>query len=191
MRPARVFRWIIRVFILILTLSVTIVSLLGGLSAVIILSNPDNIGINAGDAKFNIDYDYSGINDINFTLPFNITNAGFFDLEDLKLNLGVWLQYWHVNLTTPGVNSSNTVKIFDEIENFGTIEIGATLKANYTGDYAHFTTSNFPTFTEFDFTKNPDMLFYANLTLSLTYSLGLHSLSLGIYNISVGEYDIH
>jgi hypothetical protein len=175
MRPARVFRWLIRIFVLILTLSVTMVSIFGGLSAVMILSNPDNIGIDTGNADLNIDYDIGGINDINFTLPFNITNAGFFDLEDLKLNVGIWLQYWHVNLTTPGVNSSNTVKIFNKTENFGTIKKGATLKANYTGEYGYFFPWEFPTFTEFDFTKDPDMLFYANLTLSLKYSLGLHS----------------
>lgn len=190
MRPARVFRWLIRLFVLILTLSVTMVSIFGGLSAVMILSNPDNIGIDTGNADLNIDYDIGGINDINFTLPFNITNAGFFNLEDLKINVGIWLEYWHVNLTIPGVNSSNIVKIFDKTTEFGNIKKGATLRDNYTGTYSDFTTSAFPAPIDFDFTKDPDMIFYANFTMSLKYSLELHSITLGIYNISVGEYNV-
>ena len=75
MRPSRVFRLIFRIFIFLLTLSVTIVSILGGLSAALILFNPENIGIDPG--KVDINFNYPPLN-INFTLPFNLTNAGFF-----------------------------------------------------------------------------------------------------------------
>ena len=192
MRPSRVFRWIIRILILVLTLSVTAVSFLGGMSAILILSNPDNIGVDTDNADFNLDYnEITGVvNDINFTLPFNITNAGFFDLEDLRLGLQIGLQYYHVNLTGTGENISQTVKIFDKTESYPTIKKGKTLYSIYNGTYDDFFPyfGNLPNIADIDLTRVPIFNFYANFTISLTYSLGLHSIILGINNITVGEY---
>ncbi|MFX1503288.1 MAG: hypothetical protein ACFFDH_20165, partial [Promethearchaeota archaeon] len=53
MRPSRVFRLLFKIFVSLLTLSVTIVAILGGLSAVMILMNTDNIGIDPGQVEFN------------------------------------------------------------------------------------------------------------------------------------------
>jgi len=192
MRPSRVFRWIIRILILVLTLSVTAVSFLGGYSAIMILSNQDNIGIDTDNADFNLDYNVTTgvIDNINFTLPFNITNAGFFDLEDLKLELQIGLQYYHVNLTGTGENISQTVKIFDKISSFPTIKKGKTLYDNFTGVYSDFAPflGSLPNIVYIDLTRVPIFNFYANFTISLTYSLGLHSITLGINNVTVGEY---
>ncbi len=192
MRPSRVFRWIIRILILVLTLSVTAVSFLGGFSAIMILSNQDNIGIDTDNADFNLDYNETTgvINNINFTLPFNVTNAGFFDLEDLKLGFQIGLEYAHVNLTGTGENISQTVKIFDKISSFPTIKKGKTLYGNFTGVYSDFAPflGSLPDIADIDLTRVPIFNFYANFTISLTYSLGLHSITLGINNVTVGEY---
>ena len=192
MRPSRVFRWIIRILILVLTISVTAVSLLGGMSAIMILSNQDNIGIDYDNADFNLDYNVTTgvINNINFTLPFNITNAGFFDLEDLKLGFQIGLLYRHINLTGDGLNKTNFVKIYDNSTSFPTIKKGKTYYGNYTGttsDFGNFL-ENFPEYDEIDFTRDPDFELYGNFTISLTYSLGLHSITLGINNVTVGKY---
>ena len=85
MRVSRVFRIIFRIFISLLTLSITVVAFLGGLSAVQILQNPANIGMDTDNAELNIDYDLGGFGGGNFSLPFNVTNAGYFDLENLVL----------------------------------------------------------------------------------------------------------
>ncbi|MFX0041300.1 MAG: hypothetical protein ACFE8L_00170 [Candidatus Hodarchaeota archaeon] len=192
MRPSRVFRWIIRILILVLTLSVTAVSLLGGYSAILILSDQDNIGIDTDNADFNLDYNETTgvVNDINFTLPFNITNAGFFDLEDLTLGLQIGLEYWHVNLTGPGINDTQTVKIFEKSTSYPTIKKGSTLYGNYTGVYSDFVPylGNLPDIADIDLFKVPIFRFFANFTISLTYSLGLHSITLGVNNITIGEY---
>lgn len=192
MRPSRVFRWIIRILILVLTISVTAVSLLGGMSAIMILSNQDNIGIDYDNADFNLDYNVTTgvINNINFTLPFNITNAGFFDLEDLKLGLQISLEYAHVNLTGTGDNISQTVKIFDKISSFLTIKKGKTLYDNYTGVYSDFAPflGDIPDIADIDLTRVPIFNFYGNFTISLTYSLGLHSITFGLNNITLWEY---
>ena len=194
MRPSRVFRWAMRILILVLTLSVTIVSFLGGYSAILILSNQDNIGIDTDNADFNIDYNETTgvINNINFTLPFNITNAGFFDLEDLKLGLEIGLEYAHVNLTGTGENISQTVKIFDKTESYPTIKKGKTLYGNYTGVYSDFAPylGGLPDIFDIDLTRDPIFNFYGNFTISLTYSLGLHSITLGVNNITIGDYTL-
>lgn len=194
MRPSRVFRWIIRILILVLTLSVTAVSFLGGMSAIMILSNQDNIGIDTDNADVNLDYNETTgvINDINFTLPFNVTNAGFFDLEDLKIGFQIGLEYAHVNLTGTGENISQTVKIFDKISSFPTIKKGKTLYGNYTGVYSDFAPflGRLPDIADIDLTRVPIFNFYANFTISLTYSLGLHSITLGINNVTVGLYPL-
>ena len=188
MRASRVFRLLFRILILLLTLSVTIVSFLGGLSAVMIFYNPNNIGIDTSNADFNLDYDIDGLNDANFTLPFNITNAGFFDIDNFQLRVELVMNYSHVDYPTPGVNGTRTVKIFEKIQNFGTVPKGLTGNFNFTGIYGDFFAGNFPNMTEIDLFKTPPLLeFYANFTINLDYSLGMHSISINVQNIKVGE----
>lgn len=187
MRPSRVFRLIVRIFISLLTLSVTVVSMLGGMSAFTILLNPDNIGIDP--SEINMNFNPSPLN-INFTLPFNLTNAGYFDLENLKLKINLAMNYSHVNYTVPGVNESRVIKIFNKSQYFGTIPKGSTGNFNYTGLFSDF---NFPPLfnmtSDVDWTVAPPaILFFANFTVSLDYSLGLHSLTIGFTNIPIGGY---
>ncbi|MFX1390751.1 MAG: hypothetical protein ACFE9Z_11860 [Promethearchaeota archaeon] len=186
MRPSRVFRLIFRIFVSLLAVSVTIVSILGGLSAVIILTNPNNIAIDPGDINF--DFNPSPLN-VNFSLPFNITNAGYFDLENLEMTIDLYLNYDHVNYTVPGVNVTRTVQIFNKTQYYNTIPKSQTGYFNFTGHFDDFTKPNIPDFTtEVDrFRGDPYMIIYANFTLSLDYSLGLHSLTIGLLNLTVYE----
>ncbi len=196
MRKSRVFRLLFRIFISLLTLSVTVVSILGGLSAVSILMNPNNIGFDFDNADFQIDYDLSGFHGANFTLPFNITNDGYFDLENLQLRIELKMNYSKVDYFngtyTPGVNGTDTVKIFESNQTFGTIPKGLTGNFNITGlnsDFAPFL-GNFPNITEIDiFQPSPIMEFFANFTISLDYSLGLHSVVINLFNWPVYEID--
>ncbi len=188
MRTSRVFRLLFRIFIALLTLSVTTVSILGGMSAVLILTNPDNIGIDTANADFNLDFDPYGFHDANFSLPFNITNAGYFDIENFQLKVDLAMNYSHVNYTTPGVNETVTVKIFEKSQNFGNVQKGSVGFFNFTGLYGDFLTGNFPNITKIDVFKSPPIIeIYANLTISLDYSLGMHAISINIRNLKVGE----
>lgn len=182
MRPSRVFRLIFKIFIYLLTFSVTFVSLLGGWSAFLILGNSNNIGIDSSEMDMN--FNISPLN-INFTLPFNLTNAGYFDLENLKLRLDLAMNY-----TDTGVNQSRVMKIFNKTNNFGTILKGETGNFNITGLFSDF---YFP--PSFNFTTDvdwsvgpPAIIFLANFTISLDYTLGLHSLTIGFLNIPVGGF---
>ena len=192
MRPSRVFRLLFRLFILLLMLSVTVVAFLGGLSAVMILSNQDNFGIDTGNAEFNIDFNNSTleIENINFSLPFNLTNVGYFDLENLQLGIQLGLNYSHIDGGGPGVNVTRVVKILERTQNFGDITKGLTGDFIIFGDNSSFLHANFPDLvTEIDWFRGPPPLeFYANFTISLDYSLGMHSLSITIINVFVGDF---
>lgn len=188
MRTSRVFRLLFRILISLLTLSVTVVSILGGMSALIIFQNPNNIGIDTSNADFNLDYDFGGLHDANFTLPFNITNAGYFDIENFQLQVELSMNYSHIDYPTPGINGTRTVKIFEKSQYFGNVQKGSTGNFNFTGLFSNFLAGNFPNMTEIDVFKSPPLLeFYANLTISLDYSLGMHSVSINVRNIKVGE----
>lgn len=185
MRPSRVFRLIFRIFISLLTLSVTIVSILGGLSAFMIIMTPGNIGVNPGDVSFN--FDPSPLN-INFTLPFNLTNAGYFDLENLELKIDLAMNYSHVDGGGPGVNETRVLKIFNKTQNFGDIPKGLTGNFNYTGQFSDF---HFPPLFNFTddidwYREPPAIIFTGNLTISLDYSLGMHSVTIGFVNMPLG-----
>ena len=82
MRFSRVFRWVMRIFLLVLTLSLTGVSVLGSMSAVAILSNPDNINVPSGPINANLNL--SDVNLMSVQVPFNVSNVGFFELEKIS-----------------------------------------------------------------------------------------------------------
>jgi hypothetical protein len=175
-----------KIFVSLLTLSVTVVSILGGLSAFMILMNPDNIGIDPGKVEF--DFNPSPFN-INFTLPFNLTNAGYFDLENLELKVEIAMNYSQVDDPLPGVNSTRLIQIFNKSQQFGTILQGATGNFNFTGQFGDFYFPPLFNFTsDIDWYRGPPaLIFYTNLTISLDYSIGMHSLTIGIYDLKVYE----
>ncbi|MFW9880589.1 MAG: hypothetical protein ACFFG0_46565 [Candidatus Thorarchaeota archaeon] len=168
------------------------VSILGGLSAVLILSDMDNVQVNTDEVTFNLEINNvtRRIENINFTLPFNLTNTGYFDLENLQLGAEVSLNYTHINWTSPGVNLSRIVKIFETTQKFEDIPSGDSKNFTFYGYNNSFLFQNYPDpLTEIDWTEGPPaLIFYANFTLSLDYSLGLHSLSITILNIKIGDY---
>jgi len=188
MRISRVFRIIFRIFILLLTLSITVVAFLGGWSAVLILQDTDNIGLGIDDAEFNLDYDLAGFHGGNFTLPFNITNAGYFDLENLEFSVSISLNYSHIDYPVPGSNETRNVIVFEKSENFGTIPKGQTGFFNFTANTSDFLPANFPDPLDVNLLRGPPVFeFYANITISLDYSLGMHQIALSIINLLIGE----
>ena len=190
MRPSRVFRQLFRIFIFLLTISVTLVSILGGLSAVLILSNPNNVGIDGESVDINLDYNYitREIENVNFSFPFNFTNAGYFDLENFELKIQIGMNYSHVNWTAPGVNGTRFIRIFEDSKDFEDIPKGKTGYFNFTGDYAHF---SLPNMTDIDwFWGPPTLIFYANFTVSLDYSIRMHHVSITLTDLWVGDFII-
>ncbi len=151
-----------------------------------ILGNPNNIGIDPSEIDMN--FNPSPLN-INFTLPFNLTNAGYFNLENLEVKVDLAMNYSHIDYPVPGVNESRVIKIFNKTHEFGDIPKGTTGNVNLTGIFSEF---NFPPSfnltTDVDWTVGPPaIIFLANITINLDYSIGLHSLTIGLLNLRVYE----
>ena len=181
-RPSRIFRTIVRVFLLVFTLSLSAVGFLGGFSAVTIL-DPDSYNINVPDGPIVANLNISDPNSLAIILPFNITNAGVYDLTNIEISLQVSVTYGNQLLG----NASTTVKIFDLFHNFGTIAHGTFLKSSINGTATEgFILANIPSPSNIDLTRTPYILeFYGNLTFSASYSLNLYTFTTTILNYSI------
>ncbi|MBN1214883.1 MAG: hypothetical protein JXA99_05505 [Candidatus Lokiarchaeota archaeon] len=163
MRAARVFRWIMRIFILLLTLSLSVVTILGGLSAVNILSDSNNIQV--PPSGYSISYNVTGApNTWYINIPIGINNVGYFDLNNLEIEFILEMTY----------DGSSTVIIYSGSQNFGNIESGNSGIFEYNA--TSFTVPAFSTLNSI----------LANITVYGYYSLDLiqfeiHVVDFGIY----------
>ncbi|MHA1473275.1 MAG: hypothetical protein ACTSQW_09285 [Promethearchaeota archaeon] len=128
-RWSRVFRWIVRLFLLVFTLSLSTVGFLGGFSAVTIL-NPDSYNVNVPDGPVVVNFNVSDPSSMQVILPFNITNAGVYDLTNIGISFQVSMTYEDKLLG----NASTTVNIFDKSHNYGTVVHGGFLKDSLSGN---------------------------------------------------------
>ncbi len=178
MRPSRVFRWIVRAFLLVFTLSLSTVSILGGWSAVTIL-NPGSDDINIPDGPIIVNPDI-GNSSIEISVPFNISNGGVYDLSNIEL--GFQLEMTFEN--TSAGNATTTVQIFSKHQLYGSVLPGQTLKANFNGS------GSLP-LSEVNWDRSPhDLEFYASLIFSASYSLNLYRFTVAIINVSLGYFDL-
>ncbi len=161
MRPARVFRWIVRIFILILTASMSLVSILGGMSAVNILGDSNNIQVPYGSVSF---YHTGPLAGWNLTVPFLINNTGYFDLTSFEIGISIEMSY----------NLSLNEIIFNGNQNFDDIPNGEILV-----DFFFITgfTKSYP------LTGPPS--FNCDITASGSYSLNLISFEIHILNYNL------
>ena len=187
MRYSRLFRWVVRGFLLVFTLSLSAVSLLGGFSAMTIFDpNVNNVNIPDGDITAN--FDITNPSGMYINVPFNISNSGVYDLTNIQLSFQVAMTYG--DASTP-LNETTTVIIFDKYQFYGTIAAGDTLKSNLTGYLTDgFIIANLPDpSTEVDWYRTPYALeFYANLTFSASYSLNLYTFTVKIINFPAGAF---
>lgn len=177
MRPSRVFRWIVRAFLLVFTLSLSAVSILGGWSAVTIL-NPAGDDINIPDGPIIITPNI-GNSSIQISIPFNITNGGIYELSSIEL--GFQLDMLFENITQS--NDTMTVRIFSKQRFYGNVLPGETLKANFNGS------ATLP-LSDVNTDRNPDLEFFASLSFRASYSLNLYTFTVAIVNVSLGTFDI-
>jgi hypothetical protein len=170
------------------------VSFLGGYSAVMILSDPNNINVPSAETSGNltlydpatwdkmVTYDH-----VYFELPFNITNAGFFDIENLQIGLDVEITYEYI----PG-NISTTITVLSHIQTFPTIKRGTF----YNGTFSAYYNSTAPLHDGFDFASLPDktniniwegFTYQADISLTCKYSLNLLSLRVAVFEFPISS----
>ncbi|NVM17541.1 MAG: hypothetical protein HWN80_07480 [Candidatus Lokiarchaeota archaeon] len=176
MRPSRVFRWVVRAFLLVFTLSLSAVSILGGWSAVTIL-NPAGDDINVPDGPIILIPDI-GNSSIEIIIPFNITNGGVYELSDIFLRFQLDMTFGNTSTLN---NDTTTVRVFDEPQEFGSVLPEQTLKANFSG-------SGTLPLSEVDWFRSPALEFYARLIFRASYSLNLYTFTVAIINVSLGSY---
>jgi len=185
-RPSRVFRLVVRVFLLVFTLSLSAVGFLGGFSAVTIL-DPNSYNVNVPDGPITANLTITDPSSMYINLPFNITNAGVYDLTNLEISFQVSMTYG--NTLLPG-NASTTVKIFDVSHFYGTVAHGGFLKTSLHGNATEgFILANIPSISNIDWYRTPHIIaFHANLTFSASYSLNLYTFTTTIINYSIGYF---
>ena len=187
MRTSRLFRLIIRSFLLLLASSMSLVSFLGGYSALLILSDEDNI-----DLDIDIEGDpFNNTNDFEIKIEFEINNLGYFDLEDLKIELKLYMIYDWINKTGDGRNVTWAVELYDDDKSFKTIKSGSTKKNSIKIGPEDLLGVNF---TEImlnaDQTRDPVIEFEADeVNISAKYSLGLISFKVKIEDYDLGDFE--
>ncbi|MFO8017936.1 MAG: hypothetical protein R6U96_04830 [Promethearchaeia archaeon] len=166
----------------------SIVSFLGGYSAVMILSEEENIQVPEHGEEIEFSFPDLGENftdeaeNISIILPFRITNAGFFNLDDLSVEMIIDLQYEDKTDN----NKTKRLKIFEKPINFGSIEAGKTYQDDFLADE-----------NDFDIVKLNDTIpkinedgpldFLADISLSAKYSLKLLSFRVTLTDVEIGE----
>lgn len=182
-RPSRVFRWVVRLLLLVFTLSLSAVGFLGGFSTVTIL-DPNSYNVNVPDGTIVANLNITNPSSMQIVLPFNITNAGVYDLTNIEISFQVSMTYG--NTLLPG-NASATVKIFDKSQLYGTVAHGGFLKSSLNGNATEgFILPNIPPLLNIDWYRSPNILeFYANLTFSASYSLNLYTFTTSIINYPI------
>ena len=186
MRPSRIFRWIVRLFLLVFTLALSGVSLLGGFSAVTVL-DPDSYAVNIPDGPIQSNFNIMDMPNMNITVPFNITNIGVYDLDEITIGFQIGMIFAD---TLKPLNATSNVRIFDKTINYGSVAHGQVLKDTFSGLGSDgFIFSNIPDISQVDTTGTPDLIFHANFTFSAMYSLQLYKFTVNLINYSVGEYN--
>ncbi|MGV9203554.1 MAG: hypothetical protein ACOC44_05960 [Promethearchaeia archaeon] len=187
MRPSRVFRFVVKFFLILLTSSTSIVSFFGGYSAVLILSNDENIQVPDGEIQFDFPVFDENFTDnaenITVVIPFKITNAGFFNLEDLVIEMVIDFVYEDKTDN----NKTKRIKIFEKppVE-FETIEAGETYKDEYNADETDFAIEELnKTISEIN--ADGPLEFLADISLSAKYSLKLLSFQVTLTDVPIGE----
>jgi len=167
----------------------SLVSFLGGYSAALILTNEENI---------QIDVDYEGdpfLNPLDFEIDieFEINNVGYFDLEDLEIDLVLTLVYDWKNKTGNGINVSTEVTLYEGDKKFATIPAGERKKFKISIDYEdiELTAIDFYNISQnADLTRDPVFDFVAEeLKISAKYSLGLISFKAEIEDMDLGGFE--
>ena len=159
---------------------------MGVFSAVTIL-DPNSYNVNVPDGPVVANFNITNPSSMQVILPFNITNAGVYDLTNIEINFHVSMTYG--NTLLPG-NASTTVKIFDKSHFYGTVAHGGFLKSSLSGNATDgFIIPNIPFPVNIDWYRSPYVLdFHANLTFSASYSLNLYTFTTTIINYSIGHF---
>ena len=192
MRTARLVRLIARLFLLILASTMSLISFLGGYSALLILGDEDNIDLD-------VDFSTGGLLDpppalfdaseFEIKVDFKIYNEGYFDLEDLRIEMELWMIY-HEDVGGDGYAEPIPVKIYQGDKSFSTIEAGKEKENHIKIDYFDLISIDWLHIIN-NADRDQNIYFEAyNIEISAKYSLGLIAFRVEIDKMELEDYDI-
>jgi hypothetical protein len=164
----------------------SLVSFLGGYSAVLILTNEDNI---------DIDLDTTGeisATATNFTIEIDIEfhNQGYYDLEDLEIELELNIVYEWFNKTGNNDNVSTSETLFEYDKKLGTTKAGEVLEKEIEIEWEDLETNITAIALRLDPFKKPVIEFEAEeIKIKAKYSLGLLKFKVVLEDFDLGEYE--
>jgi hypothetical protein len=166
----------------------SLVSFLGGYSAALILTNEENIDIDVSYDGNPFDGDPT---DFEIDIEFEINNQGYFDLEDLEVELKLLLIYDWANKSGDDLNVTTEVKLYEGDKSFATVPAGEKKKFKLGIDYDDLEPINFSVILkQMDKFRDPVFDFEAEeLEISAKYSLGLISFKAEIEDMDLGGFE--
>ena len=167
----------------------SVVSFLGGYSAILILSDEENIQVDTANVDYYINF--TDIDNAYFIMPYQFKNVGYFDLEDLEVDVTIYVNFRD---TRKDKNESTAITILESVKEFDTIKEGETEKDEIEFDSDDFkddlSKTNETIYTNWDLTDSPDLWYTLDLKISAKYSLGLLSFRTELYEIKIGEEEV-
>ena len=165
----------------------SITSILAGYSAINILTTPGNINIPSGavDSDFNIcGYVYHNDRDFYANIPFNYTNAGYFALTDLSIDITLRIVY--INKIT---QESESIILFTGGVSLPDLNKGETYSGIFVVESDDITYTNIPKDLFYTISQDRDPLIsvYADASLGGTYGIGLYVFDATIQNIEIAS----
>lgn len=184
MRYSRIVRLIMRLFLLVLASTMSFISFLGGYSALLILSHPENIDL---DVSFEGDL-LTDPENFKVEVEFEINNQGYFDLEDLDIEFELEALFY-LNKSGTGFEPEG-IPIYEADKSFSTIEAGHKEKNKITIEYEDLLNVNWSYILPIiDLSRV--IKFTANdVEISAKYTLGLISFKVEIDEIKLGDYEV-
>lgn len=169
MGVSKICRIIFRITLLVMTISLTLTGLFGGLSAVAVFSDfSENIEIPSGPITHQL-YFYQPM---YLSIPFNITNAGYFPLDELRIGISINMTY--------NVSLSHIIMYNEEV--YPEIGPGVEFEGNFTATDEDF---SFPS-GDIDIFHPPTFTMDLNISAYYTYRLLFFSVELKNIPLTLG-----
>ncbi|MHA1689801.1 MAG: hypothetical protein ACTSUN_10795 [Promethearchaeota archaeon] len=161
----RLLKWIVRGFVGVIIISLVLFMILNVYSVYLIVSNPE-VNLKVPDGEVTYDFNILEWDEMHFTVPFSITNAGYYDIQDIFI---------YINLTAIYGVQNHTKLIFSKLKSFGIISAGETLKDEYKVGPNDFFQSNIIAIIHETF-RNPGPIQYQmDIIMGGRFSLNLMS----------------
>ena len=180
MRPSRVFRLIVSIFVYLLSISMSHTSFLAGYSAILILTNPENIQV--PDGKIEANFDLTDKDNLEINVPYKITNDGYFNLEDVSISITIKMTYRDID-----DKKKKTVVMFQDDHDITLVKRDETHRGTFEASGDEFLLDSLPDYSDIDKSKPSLANYTADVGLVGKYGVRLYAFNVTVVDLRVGE----